>query len=55
VRLRFYRCELRQGEPRAIGCQAVAWVTREELVRYEFPAADARLLEALKTREEWWR
>jgi mutator protein MutT len=55
VRLRFYRCELRQGEPRAIGCQAVAWVTRDELARYEFPAADARLLEALKTREEWWR
>jgi mutator protein MutT len=55
VRLRFYRCELREGEPRAVGCQAVAWVTRAELSDYEFPAADARLLEALRTREDWWR
>lgn len=55
VRLRFYRCALRSGEPRPLGCQALAWITRAELERYEFPAADARLLEVLKTREDWWR
>ena len=55
VRLRFYRCALTLGEPRTLGCQAVAWVQRTELERYEFPAADARLLEALKTRDDWWR
>ncbi len=55
VRLRFYRCALQAGEPRAIGCQAMAWITRAELERYEFPAADARLLEALRRRADWWR
>jgi mutator protein MutT len=55
VRLRFYRCALQSGEPRALGCQGLAWITRTELERYDFPAADARLLEALKTREDWWR
>ena len=27
-------------EPQPIGCQAVAWVTRETLTDYPFPAAD---------------
>jgi mutator protein MutT len=54
VHLRFYRCALLSGEPRPLGCQALAWVSREELGRYAFPAADARLLDALQTRAEWW-
>lgn len=56
VHLRFYRCELDDGgEPRPLGCQAVAWIERAELDRYSFPAADARLLEALRVRDDWWR
>jgi mutator protein MutT len=55
VRLRFYRCALQTGEPSALGCQALAWITRSELAHYEFPAADARLLEALQLREDWWQ
>lgn len=55
VHLRFYRCALRHGEPKPVGCQAVAWVTRAELDRYAFPAADACLLAALKARDDWWR
>jgi hypothetical protein len=56
VHLRFFRCTLADAgsEPRALGCQAVAWVTRERLANYEFPAADARLLEKLSASESLW-
>ncbi|MEQ2005596.1 MAG: 8-oxo-dGTP diphosphatase MutT [Limisphaerales bacterium] len=55
VHLRFFRCALVDAgdEPRAIGCQAVAWVTRETLGNYAFPAADARLLEWLRGANGW--
>ena len=55
VHLRFFRCTLAapSAEPRAIGCQAVAWVTPETLGNYAFPAADARLLEMLRTADLW--
>lgn len=57
VHLRFFRCALADAgnEPCAIGCQAVAWVTRETLSNYEFPAADARLLEKLRNSEALWK
>lgn len=54
VALRFFRCELRRGEPQTIDCAAVAWVVREQLERYEFPAADAGLLEKLQASEYLW-
>ena len=47
VRLLFFRCTL-EGEPRALEGQEIAWVLPAELSRYEFPAADARLIERLK-------
>lgn len=55
VHLRFFRCTLEEAsaEPRALGCAAVAWVTRETLGNYAFPAADARLLEWLRTAATW--
>lgn len=57
VHLRFFRCTLsdESTEPQALGCQAVAWVTRETLLSYPFPAADARLLEMLKSANAWWQ
>jgi len=55
VHLEFFRCALRAGEPRALGCQALVWVTREELGAYAFPAADARLLTRLRGEPSWWR
>lgn len=57
VHLRFFRCTLAEAsaEPHAIGCQAVAWVTRDTLKDFEFPAADARLLEMLNTAASLWR
>lgn len=44
VRLRFYRCRLKRGEPSPVGCHAVRWVTPAELARYAFPEADADLV-----------
>jgi 8-oxo-dGTP diphosphatase len=46
VRLCFFRCAL-QGEARPLEGQEMAWVARAELGRYEFPAADAVLVERL--------
>ena len=54
VLLKFFRCDWEANEPQAIGCPAFAWVTRDELSRYEFPAADARLLERLCSTPFWW-
>ena len=55
VHLRFFRCTLadEDAEPRAIGCQAVGWVTRETLGNYAFPAADERLLEWVRATNVW--
>ena len=55
VRLKFFRCEWQAHEPQLLGCPAFAWITREELSRYEFPAADARLLERLRDVDGLWR
>ena len=47
VRLVFFRCAV-EDEPRALEGQELAWVRPAELSGYEFPAADARLIEILK-------
>jgi 8-oxo-dGTP diphosphatase len=54
VRLQFYACRWRRGEPRALGCPDFKWVRANELRDYEFPAADARLLEKLIASTELW-
>ena len=54
VRLKFFRCAWQATEPQALGCPAFAWVTRAQLASYEFPAADAQLLERLRVNDEWW-
>lgn len=36
----FYGCRIRLGEPRTLDCNAVAWVTPEELPGYDFAGAD---------------
>jgi 8-oxo-dGTP diphosphatase len=47
VEIHFFRCKLKKGEPRTIGCDEVRWVSIAELGRYRFPPADQPLLEAL--------
>jgi mutator protein MutT len=54
VRLKFFLCELLKGQARPIHCHALAWITREELPNYEFPAADAKLLEILRSNPALW-
>lgn len=51
-RLRFvvHLCEHRSGEPQPLACQQVRWVEPEELDRYPFPAANARIIAALRAR-----
>ena len=48
VHLKFFLCRLVSGEPQPLDCAAVKWVTKMELAGFEFPAADAQLLEKLK-------
>ena len=55
VHLRFFLCQISDGEPQACGCAAVRWVSRTELERFEFPAADAGLLVKLRQLEKFWR
>jgi mutator protein MutT len=54
VRLQFFRCSLKEHEPRALGCPAFCWAGMDELANYEFPPADARLLQKLRQTPEWW-
>jgi 8-oxo-dGTP diphosphatase/A/G-specific adenine glycosylase len=54
VLIRFYRCALTEGEPRAIGCQDIRWVGPEELALYQFPEADQRLMAKLRSDSEVW-
>lgn len=54
VALKFFRCRWKQNEPRAIDCLDLKWVTASELSSYQFPAADARLLELLQRSPHLW-
>jgi 8-oxo-dGTP diphosphatase len=55
VHLKFYRCRWKQHEPQPLGCPAFKWVSAAKLKDYDFPAADARLLEKLNASPELWR
>jgi mutator protein MutT len=48
VLLKFFVCHLPDGEPQPLGCAALRWVGKNELADFEFPAADARLLNKLR-------
>lgn len=54
VHIQFYRCDLIEGEPEALGCQDFRWVGPGELTLYEYPAADQRLLTRLNLDPEMW-
>jgi mutator protein MutT len=50
VHLKFFICEWTGGEPQALGCAAFKWIQKNGLAENEFPAADERLLEMLRTK-----
>jgi 8-oxo-dGTP diphosphatase len=54
VHLKFFICRWLRHEPRPIHCADLAWITREEISQYEFPAADVRLLEKLRLHWGEW-
>jgi mutator protein MutT len=56
VLLQFFRCTLAADapEPQPLGCDDLAWISPEEIDRYEFPAADARLLARLRAETILW-
>jgi 8-oxo-dGTP diphosphatase len=51
VHLKFFRCRWLRHEPRAILCHDWKWIGLEQMSDFQFPAADARLLE--KLRSDW--
>ena len=48
VELHFFRCRLKGGQPKALGCEDFRWITSGELRQYRFPPADQPLIEALE-------
>ena len=54
VLLKFFLCRWTRNDPKPIDCHDLKWVTAEELSNYEFPAADARLLEMLRGSPGLW-
>jgi 8-oxo-dGTP diphosphatase len=54
VHLKFFICKILSGEPQPLDCAAVKWIERSELDAHEFPAADAQLLEKLKSPRLAW-
>ena len=55
VLLKFFRCHWKLNEPQALGCPDFRWVNREQLIDYQFLAADARILEKLRSNNDWWQ
>ena len=43
----FYRCEIPEGEPRTLDCDAIAWVEPRRLREYDFAGADRAFVERL--------
>jgi len=48
VELHFFMCEILNGSPQALECEAFAWVSPSELENYEFPEADKELIQELR-------
>jgi mutator protein MutT len=55
VHLKFFRCTWLSNPPQALGCHAFAWINSHQLSEYAFPAADARLLQKLRSSPELWQ
>ncbi|MBK8000567.1 MAG: (deoxy)nucleoside triphosphate pyrophosphohydrolase [Verrucomicrobia bacterium] len=55
VHLQFFQCLWLRHEPQPLGCPAFAWIQRGQLGHYQFPAADAQLLERLAKSDDLWQ
>jgi mutator protein MutT len=54
VRLNFYGCDWLRGEPQTLGCADFKWVDAEQLGEFQFPPADERLLDRLRSDDRLW-
>lgn len=45
VLLLFYRCEITDGEPKPVDCNAVEWAMVEDVPKYDFAGADRVFVE----------
>jgi len=50
VSLHVHLCQHVSGEPQAIECDEVRWVTLEAIDQFPFPKANTTIIEALKKR-----
>ncbi|HEU6448549.1 MAG TPA: 8-oxo-dGTP diphosphatase MutT [Verrucomicrobiae bacterium] len=48
VHLKFFICKPISGTAQPLGCAALKWIDKSQLNEFEFPAADAKLLEKLR-------
>jgi len=51
VHMKFFICKFISGNPQPLDCAAFKWVGKANLAEFEFPAADARLLDKLRELE----
>jgi 8-oxo-dGTP diphosphatase len=54
VRLKFFICKILREKPKPLDCAAIKWITKTEIEKFEFPAADIQLLEKLKSPSLAW-
>ena len=52
ITLHVYLCLHQIGEPQALQCQEIRWVTLEEIDQFQFPEANSHIITALKTRKK---
>jgi len=52
VTLQVYLCQYVAGEPQAIACEEVRWVTLPEMDQYPFPKANSKIIAALRAEFE---
>ncbi len=48
VELHFFRCSIKDGQPRPLGCDELRWLPPAELTHMPLPPADRPLVEALQ-------
>lgn len=54
IHIEFFQCRLVGNKPRPIACASIAWVKPEDLNGYQFPEADAGLLDQLRQNPGLW-
>lgn len=50
VTLHVYYCQHLSGSPQPLGCDAIRWVTPEELEQFPFPKANTAIIQAIHER-----